>query len=278
MMKGVYGESFYANPRRIPKHLLTRIFSILLCLAKHDSTCVVLREYKFCVFFLVVAVLIAKPKHSPVNIKMPKFFCPTCDAEQGDHAICFHQQLYERADRRPLENHGTAYPCRQGDLDLIWKHQHHNEDAEYITPAEATAELCDWLHDRSEPDALKRLQTGTSTRWGPDLIIKAFKDLDRAFFKGTLMGNVRVVWKGHEDWDRRSPGDDARGITMMVRHAQCTIFLNAGEVLCDGEVQDVYRGMWRTLLHEMCVSRKFHFSYPSTVLGEKKFQTMRGDS
>lgn len=188
---------------------------------------------------------------------------PIHDAEKAEQTLSFHQHLYELARRRPLEKYGTHYPCRQRDLDKIWKHRHDNSQAQYITPAEASAELCDWLDDRKEPDALERLQAGIGLDpWGPDLIVKAFKDLDRAFFKGTLMGNVRVIWKCREDWDEfshrwgRTAEDDAFGITSMYRHAQCTIVLNARRLLHNWEVQNVFRQMWRTLLHEMCVSRK----------------------
>lgn len=76
------------------------------------------------------------------------------------------------------------------------------------------------------------------------------------------MGNFRVIWKCREDWDEfihhrlRVDSEDAFGITAMSRHAQSTIVLNARHLLHNWDVQNVFREMWRTLLYEMCVSRK----------------------
>lgn len=171
-------------------------------------------------------------------------------------------QLYEMTRDHVRVDRGTPYPCTQKDLDGYAKHYRHN-NAQYVTTVKATNDLCNWLNHFHEPDAssmaaLERLKNGLQLRpWGPDLVIKAFKDLDIAFFKGTLLGNVRVRWKGRQECNKLMGITDLfLGVTIPEGHAQCRIILNAYTILVDSREGVIpFRQMWRTILHEMCVSR-----------------------
>lgn len=197
---------------------------------------------------------------------MPLTPDPYHDGEKKRHTLFFHLRLYQAAHKPVREDKGTPYPCKQQDLDGCLKHRHDNSKARYITPDKACDELCRWLNYWKDPDksssaALQRLKDGLKLDpWGPDLVIKAFKDLDLAFFKGTLLGNVRVKWICRTEWQeicsgKRESSKHAVAYTEMDGHAQCYIALNASAHLLDPTTPKPYREMWRTMLHEMCVSR-----------------------
>jgi hypothetical protein len=196
-----------------------------------------------------------------VDMHPGKTLAPLHSGERHQVSSASRRHLYENARKPVREDQGTPYPCAQQDLDGYVQHHHSNRDARYVTPIAATNELCDWLNHFNEPDAasmaaLERLKTGIKMRpWQPDLVIKAFKDLDLAFFKGTLTGNVRVKWMCRQEWLRfRGPEADYLGVTQKEAHAQCRIVLNAETVLLHpGSAPIPFREMWRTMLHEMCV-------------------------
>ena len=197
---------------------------------------------------------------------------PLHDGEKKRNTLSHRMSLYEAARKPVRKNEGTPYPCEQRDLDGYLKHERDNSKARYITAIQATNELCDWLDHYKEPDAsslaaLERLRDGIRLDpWGPDLVIKAFKDLDLAFFKGTLLGNVRVKWMCRTEWlktiDPRCDSPmEVVGYTQPGPHAQCAIALNAHHHLLNAHrTPNPFREMWRTLLHEMCVSRKTFYS------------------
>ena len=191
-----------------------------------------------------------------------KAYAPVHPAEKDKMAMGDRHQMYEMTRDHVRVDRGTPYPCTQKDLDGYMKHHRHNLNARYVTTVKATNELCNWLNHFHEPDAssmaaLERLKNGLQLRpWGPDLVIKAFKDLDIAFFKGTLLGNVRVRWKGYEECDKLLSAECLLGITLLEGHAQCRIILNSYAILVlrrDGRTS--FQEMWRVILHEMCVSR-----------------------
>lgn len=193
---------------------------------------------------------------------------PVHDNEKKRNSVFFRMSLYNAARKPVRENQGTPYPCTQRDLDGYLKHERDNSKARYITPAEATNQLCDWLNHFKDPDAsslaaLRRLRDGVQLNpWGPDLVIKAFKDLDLAFFRGTLLHNVRVKWMCRTEWTENlksiiGSSKHFFGITLEDAHAQCCIVLNAQNILLNPHLTpNPFRQMWRTMLHEMCVSRK----------------------
>lgn len=104
--------------------------------------------------------------------------------------------------------------------------------------------------DRDQLAALDRLQAlGNLPRWGSDIAIEAFNDLEKIFFMGKLRGHVYVYWedRSHEDsagWTYGA-GDFAPRIT---------ICLNSRVHM---SVYYTLRDMWSTLLHEMI--HAYHF-------------------
>lgn len=162
--------------------------------------------------------------------------------------------------RYPIRaDEGTAYPCSQKDLDGLVKFYDSPRNTDYVSPNRGTNKLVQWLDINQNPDpesaaALKRLREGLKLqRWGPDLAIKAFKDLDQTFFMGTLTGNVLVRWKNIRDivdlWSKGS----TYGYTTKMGHGQARITIDPTSHF--KKASDPYSEMWQTLLHEMCVSQ-----------------------
>lgn len=180
--------------------------------------------------------------------------------EHNNPSSSQRRELYLMATRRRVDvNRGTPYPCTQADLDSCARLASRN-NAQYITPNLATNELVRWLdHD---PDAvavaaLHRLRKGLKIiPWNPDIIIKAFRDLDAAFFKCTLIGNTELAWVGKTARLLRFGFMSCWGTTIKIGHARCRIELNAYKILLE---TNPYQQMWRTLLHEMVVSHLFIF-------------------
>lgn len=93
---------------------------------------------------------------------------------------------------------GTKYPCTQEDLD---GYRRFPPGAYYFKPMSPNAgirRLLDFLDPYREPtpearSALRRLEVGINMKYkAPDIVIRAFRDLDAAFFGGHLIGNVLV--------------------------------------------------------------------------------------
>lgn len=170
--------------------------------------------------------------------------------------------LYESTRHGAHVDRGTPYPCNQDDLDSYVKFRRSNKHAQYITPNSATNELTRWLSENPDPDAdaaLDRLKAGLKLMpWEPDIALKAFRDLDTAFFKSTLFGNVLVRWKGRFNWIREFGPSPTWGLTKKKGHGQCRIVLCAHEILGTTSFLP-YRQMWHTLLHEMVVSSSNYF-------------------
>ena len=154
---------------------------------------------------------------------------------------------------------GTDYPCSQKDLDSYVRLAHGNQK-EFLGQMESTYQLVKWNRlskelTRREEKALSNLEYGLSLRGkiskcGPDLVIKAFRDLDELFFMGLLHGNCRVNWVDTETLCaiRQKPPRTILGITRPERRGQAAIHLNADDIfLC---MLDPFMVMFSTLLHE----------------------------
>jgi hypothetical protein len=198
-----------------------------------------------------------------INMPPGKTLPPQLASEKQNISFQTRRLLYEEARKPVRADQGTPYPCTQQDLDGYIRHPHPNRDSQYISTVAATNELCAWLNHFHEPDAsamaaLDRLKKGIQLKpWKPDLVIKAFKDLDLAFFNGTLTGNVRVKWMCCQEWWRFIGRKSYLGATAKEGHAQCRIVLNAEAILLNPISAPIpFREMWRTMLHEMCVSRE----------------------
>lgn len=215
---------------------------------------VFLREDKSPWIYSSTTILIANSKH------------PSIDSKMQETTNRYHLALYEAAREPVRADKGSPYPCTQRDIDLVVNGLAENPNFQYNTPSFVTNRLVQWLSQDPSPSvtvALQRLRACTTPdRWGPDLAIKAFKDLDLAFFNGTLLGHCMVKWYGRSAWMEllAERGVSHRALvatTLRTRPAECIIQLNAEEhLLHKGLTPQPWKTVWETLLHEMVVSRK----------------------
>ena len=121
----------------------------------------------------------------------------------------------------------------------------HNKETRKIPPIESAAidRLIDAILDAEE------------NRYGPDLIVKAFADLDLVFFNGKLRGNVCVQWMSDEYFRKWQVPSGAWGFTVTPQPGecgQCRVKLNAKTILLDPSTDTPFKTMFGTMLHEMC--------------------------
>ena len=97
-----------------------------------------------------------------------------------------------------LVGEGTRYPCTQEDLDSYRRFPPGGYYFRPMSPNAGIRRLLDFLDMNREPtpearSALRRLVAGINMKHkAPDIVIRAFRDLDAAFFGGHLIGNVLV--------------------------------------------------------------------------------------
>lgn len=149
--------------------------------------------------------------------------------------------------RLPLRRHPSEYESRWFTSKNKWPS---------VDPETAAREVFDHndperIPPADEDEAIGRLVTGIKNaglrKWGPDLAIKAFCDLDKVFFCGKLRGNVCLTWERD-----RSSLKGLFGLTTIWRtHGKCLIQLNADWNIFMYEVHSHFAQMFATLLHEM---------------------------
>lgn len=163
-------------------------------------------------------------------------------------------------------NLGTLYPCTANELHTaITPNTHPRRSTDYVSGDRASGEIV--THNapgrnlsQREYDAIRRLENVVLScmagriRWTPDLIIKAFCDIDLVFFLGLLRGHVHVEWKpaSCSSFTRR-PGHLCMGHTTPLGGGKAMIRLNADAILYGvrGAEYIPFKDMWRTMLHEM---------------------------
>ena len=164
-----------------------------------------------------------------------------------------HQErwhLIELAKRPIRADTGTPYPCTQEDLDYCLRFPR-IKPRERLHRMEATYQLTRFNRltkelSPNERNACKNLKAALKLRdWGPDLIIKAFKDLDQLFFMGRLHGQCLVGWC---DPGYRKVSHGEYGVTTFVPPSSAKIMLNVQDVILMTE--EPYMEMFRTMLHE----------------------------
>lgn len=161
----------------------------------------------------------------------------------------FHD-LVEQCFYDPHPDEGTEYPCTKGQLRELRSigPVHY---AERISPRKACSELLRFHErpaSRRENAALSRIGTALRLRdWGPDLIIKAFHDLDTAFFGGNLAGYTMVRWDSDSKFRQVGVGS-SYGVTFTSFDGPDPqkIFLNAELIFKDGSVGH-FKQMWGTV-------------------------------
>ena len=108
----------------------------------------------------------------------------------------------------------------------------------------ATSNLAYVVHDRTY-------------RYHPDIVVKAFNDLDTVFFGGRLHGNVIVSWANSTQCAEIERGIGSRFLgstTGNIRgeQGQARIFLNPREIFLENLANESpLRAMFCTLLHEV---------------------------
>lgn len=122
----------------------------------------------------------------------------------------------------------------------------------------ATRLLVDWLSKpvvagSVEHTAMHNLANGMQLEdWGPDLIIKAFDDLDVLFFRGVLATRTQLEWASPAQL--RQSGKEPEeifGMSSKLGYGRCHISLSpVANFLVS---RDPYTQMWATVLHEMVV-------------------------
>ncbi len=165
------------------------------------------------------------------------------------------KELYEEAQMEVLPDTGTEYPCTQGDLDACGgkaRAAYNREDhaglravwfsepnrGEKVSIRQAAWDIVGHNSSRrtasaEENDAIDRLRTmldnALQGRWGPDVAIKCFSDLDVVFFRGELKGHVCITWAG----PKRFPVPRTFGETRPLGHGKAVTMLNADFILLE---------------------------------------------
>ncbi|KAI9703855.1 MAG: hypothetical protein M1836_007627 [Candelina mexicana] len=151
------------------------------------------------------------------------------------------------------EDRGTPYAVTQKEIDEI---QDPNRFPRWtgrcISQRRATQQLVDahshGVHlDHDQLAAMDRLQgLGNLNRWGSDIAIKAFNDLDKIFFMGTLRGNVYLRWSDKFDTTAAA----WLGVTQPPSDASPRIMIQLSTTTLKSRLCSL-RDVWATLLHEM---------------------------
>lgn len=191
---------------------------------------------------------------------------------------------------------GTKYPSKQKEIDFHRRsHVILRDRTGDMTEIAVTTEMilqneADKLIHPAEKKAIGRLQQmfeeiRHSGTYGPDLVIKAFNDLDLVFFGGCLRGRVRVWWSTCATDTNFEIGTAPRncrrccyGFTRkgrFLQHGEIHIVLNAGLVFF--EEYPPLELMISTLLHEMCHAVEYvkcrHPYPPGRQVHDEHFET-----
>ena len=166
------------------------------------------------------------------------------------------EELYARAFRPVYSNRGSYYECSQRDIDRA-THLYGHHSGHYVSSRRAVDEIVTQNNLRrtpgpSESDAVRRLRHAKNRcerdGWGPDLVIKAFLDLDKIFFCSRLRDIVKVKWKRN----LHRPGMSGCCVrdSAHPNSRRREIWLNADVILRRSERRP-FSEMFSTILHEM---------------------------
>ena len=173
--------------------------------------------------------------------------------------------LYQSSSDKFYADYGSLYPCSQSELDFHRQGWFSSKNrGPFVSLLEAVEEVMVQNDERRRPpiaeiDAISNLANvvGDRTyRYHPDLVIKAFNDLDTVFFGGRLRGNVLVSWANSMECAEieRDIGKFF-GCTESIspeEKGQARISLNARGIFLENfEDENPLRAMFCTLLHEV---------------------------
>ncbi|MCJ1271916.1 hypothetical protein MMC22_011821 [Lobaria immixta] len=153
---------------------------------------------------------------------------------------------------------GTPYPCDQYDLDECTFGSDRPPRSQHSRTS-ATANLENFLRPGARIDsvvhaAVARLRAGLRIHdWKPDLLIKAFNDLDIVFFGGKLRGHTTIRWHRASRWIQQPRPPQGRHHplvrTKYLSPRKAAIQLNAWGIFLD--TPNIKEAMWKVTLHEM---------------------------
>ena len=159
-----------------------------------------------------------------------------------DQKVCQH--LYQQAFEQFHADSGTQYPCSQSDINFHHRERFpHPNKGPFVSAIEATSEIIRHnkeaskiqLHELAAIDRLiDAILDAEDNGYGPDIIIKAFADLDLVFFNGRLRGNACVQWASDEYFQKWQVPPGTWGFTVRPKRGemgQCRIYLNAKTIL-----------------------------------------------
>lgn len=179
----------------------------------------------------------------------------------AEHAV----YLYRSSSDKFYVDYGSVYPCNQGQLDFhhqgrFWR----KNRGPFVSLSMATEEVMVHNDEKRRPsmaeiDAISKLGNAVrdrTYRCHPDLVIKAFNDLDTVFFGGRLRSNVLVSWANSmECAELEREAGHFYGCTLSRTHeenGQACIFLNARRMFLENvDDESPLRAMFCTLLHEV---------------------------
>ena len=185
------------------------------------------------------------------------------------------QEMYTKAFELINAHDGTPYPCSQSETNFhnSGKFIHRNKGP-FVSAIEATAEV---VRHNNETRRIPPLESAAIDRlidaildaeengYAPDIIVKAFSDLDLVFFGGRLRGNVCVQWASDAYFQQWHAPTGTWGFTVRPQpgeFGQCRVKLNAKTILQDASTDTPFKTMFGTVLHEMCHAYEHVRCYP----------------
>lgn len=175
------------------------------------------------------------------------------------------EYLYQSSSDKFYAEYGSLYLCSQNELDFHRRGQFSRKNkGPFVSLVKATEEVMVQNDERRRPpiaeiDAISNLAKVVrdhTYRYHPDLVIKAFNDLDTIFFGGRLHGNVLVSWANSIEC-----AEIAREVGFFYgcthsrspeEKGQARIQLNARAMFLENdEDENPLLAMFCTLLHEV---------------------------
>ena len=197
-----------------------------------------------------------------------------------------HERYHQALAAFPLPNSYPNYPCSPNrDWMRLYKGiqvgdmEDGRSDDTHWNGVDAVQTLLDYFDAPRQPaaeraaDRLTALASYDETAWTPDIIFKAFDDLDVVLFGGLLLGNIELSWMTEEQMRKINPNVRLTATTIpfsvpvreidgtISRKHAIAIRMNAQRIFLDASEHGDFHGvetllprwanMWRNLVHEM---------------------------
>lgn len=179
----------------------------------------------------------------------------------GDYETPYRKALYTYSCQSVSLLGGTPYSCNQHALRQCAFHLYTFPHSR-TSRENATIHLERFLDPNTAitckvQQAIDRLEVGLQVQdWKPDIVIKAFTDLDTVFFDGKLHDMTTISWHSARWWNTRENSRYGhrrdKGVTDYLGNQRAAIHLNGWTIFLDSS--DAKVAMWSTVLHEMVVS------------------------